>query len=123
MSKRPHFPALVAAALLSLAGVPAALAAAGQWSTWWGQVSSSNGTYSLTSQTPTSPSETHSALVTTKRTWGDQTFSFTTTTLAQLRQGSAPNPWEVGWVMFRFRDLHDYYWFILKTNGFELGKM
>jgi len=122
MSKRPHFTALVIAVLLSLATVPAALAAIGQWSTWWGQVSISNGTYTLTSQTPTSPDETHSALITSKRTWGDQTFSFTTTTLAQLRQGSAPNPWEVGWVMFRFRDLQDYYWFMLKTNGYELGK-
>ena len=53
---------------------------------------------------------------------GTDTFSYTLTTLGQLRLGSAPNPWEVGWSMFRFRDLHDYYWFILKPNGWELGK-
>jgi hypothetical protein len=25
-------------------------------------------------------------------------------------------------VLFRFQDLANYYWFMLKTNGFELGK-
>jgi hypothetical protein len=49
-------------------------------------------------------------------------LSFSVTTLDQLRDGSAPNPWEVGWVMFHFRDLANYYWFMVKTNGFELGK-
>ena len=81
-----------------------------------------NGTYTLSSQTPTSPDETHSALLTSKRTWSDQTFSFTTTTLAQLRQGSAPNPWEVGWVLWHYTDNTHFYSFIAKPNGWELGK-
>jgi hypothetical protein len=93
-----------------------------QWQTWWGTAIFGPNAVTLSSAVPTSPAETHSALVTSKRTWTDSTISFTTTTLAQLRTGSLPNPWEVGWVMFRFRDLSDYYWFILKTNGFELGK-
>ena len=122
MSKRPQFTAVVVAALVCLAAVPSTLAGVGQWRTWWGQVAITNNVFTLSSQIPTAPNETHSALVTSQRSWGDQTFSFTTTTLVQLRQGSAPNPWEVGWVMFRFRDLQDYYWFMLKTNGFELGK-
>jgi hypothetical protein len=95
---------------------------AGQWRTWWGDVSFGANGALLSSQVPTSPAVTHSALITTRRTWRDQTISFTQTTLAQLRTGSEPNVWEVGWVMFRFQDLENYYYFIPKPNGFELGK-
>ena len=95
---------------------------AAQWRTWWGNAAFGAAGVTLSSTVPTTPAETHSALVTTRQTWTNPTISFTTTTLAQLRTGSAPNPWEVGWVMFRFRDLSDYYYFILKTNGYELGK-
>jgi len=73
-------------------------------------------------QTYLTPAETHSSLITTKRTWKDATIGFSTTTLKQLRQTTAPNTWEVGWVLFHFTDLENYYWFMLKTNGFELGK-
>lgn len=92
------------------------------WRTWWGDVSVENGVYTLDSQVPTSPAETHSALITSAAGWGDQSFSFGATTLKQLRRGSPPNPWEVAWAMFRFRDLENYYYFILKPNGYELGK-
>jgi hypothetical protein len=112
--------ALLAAALL--AGTSARAATRAGWHTWWGNVAAANGVWSLSSTPPSSPAETHSALVTSAPAPGDGTFSFTATTLAQLRTGSAPNPWEVAWAMFRFRDLHDYYWFILKPNGWELGK-
>lgn len=96
--------------------------AAGQWTSWWGGRQFTGAGVTLSSQAPTSPGETHSSLLTTKQTWQDATISCTTSTLRQLRRGSAPNPWEVGWLMFRFKDLHHYYWFMLKTNGFELGK-
>jgi hypothetical protein len=104
--------------------LPAALSGvqAGQWKQWWGATSFSGGGVTLASQAPVAPAETHSALITTKRTWQDSTVSFTTSTLQQLRRNTAPNVWEVGWVMFRFTDLENYYWFMLKTNGFELGK-
>jgi len=101
---------------------PLALSTPGAWQTWWGNALFGPGSVTLSSTTPVSPAETHSALVTSKRTWRDPAISFSTTTLGQLRRGSAPNPWEVGWVMFRFRDLANYYYFIVKTNGFELGK-
>jgi hypothetical protein len=101
---------------------PLATSFAGQWRTWWGAASFGSTAVTLASAVPTSPAETHSALITTKKTWTDSTISFTTTTLDQLRTGSAPNTWEVGWVMFRFRDLENYYYFIVKTNGIELGK-
>lgn len=117
----------ILAALLALAVAGTAVAQVRRaqltpWKTWWGTVSAAKGSYTLSSQVPTSPSETHSALITSAGTWGDQSFSYTTTTLQQLRVGSAPNPWEVGWSFFRFRDLSDYYYFILKPNGYELGK-
>jgi hypothetical protein len=103
---------------LALSGI-----ATSQWKTWWGfQRWGGDGSVTLSSLVPTTPDETHSSLITTKRTWQDSTISFTATTQKQLRAGSAPNVWEVGWVLFRFTDLENYYWFMLKTNGFELGK-
>jgi len=113
---------LVLLAATGGAALAARTAQPGQWQTWWGQASVRKGTYTLQSQAPTSPGETHSALLTSTATWGDQVFSYTATTLAQLRTGTAPNPWEVAWSMFRFTDLTHYYWFIVKPNGWELGK-
>jgi hypothetical protein len=115
---------LVVAACVALSVASAAAGSRGaiQWRTWWGTASVEPAGVTLSSTPPASPDETHSALVTSRQTWTNPTISFTTTTVAQLRTGSAPNPWEVGWVMFRFRDLSDYYYFILKTNGYELGK-
>jgi len=93
-----------------------------QWKTWWGATSFDAAGVTLASQPPVAADETHSALITTKRTWKDATIGFSTTTLKQLRHTTAPNTWEVGWVLFHFTDLENYYWFMLKTNGFELGK-
>jgi hypothetical protein len=96
---------------------------ASRWKTWYDAPAAFDASgVTLSSPAAASPTETYSTLVTSKKTWRDQTFSFTMTTQAQLRTGGAPNPWEVGWVMFRFRDLANYYWFIMKTDGFELGK-
>jgi hypothetical protein len=135
--RRRHVPPLVVVVLVALALASAAdarrqtpdaprrpltLSLAGQWQTWWGNVGFDAKAVTLSSAVPTSPAETHSALVTSKRRWRDQTLSFTTTTLAQLRARTTPNVWEVGWAMLRFRDLENYYYFIVKPNGFELGK-
>lgn len=126
MAKKSSF-ILVFLVLSLLAGSAGAALAAraaqpSSWRTWWGQTSVRKGTYTLQSQAPSSPGETHSALLTSSATWGDQVFSYSASTLAQLRTGSAPNPWEVAWSMFRFTDLTHYYWFIVKPNGWELGK-
>jgi hypothetical protein len=126
VSRRTAFAAAVLAALVcasstTAAGRPRTLQA-GDWRTWWGQAAIENGAYTLASKAPVSPGETHSALLTSTSSWGDHAFSFTTTTLEQLRAGSRPNAWEVAWAMFRFRDLENYYYFILKPNGYELGK-
>ena len=67
------------------------------------------------------PSATYSALVRTTRTWGDLDFTIRLRTLAQRRRGQ-PNPWEVGWLLWRYTDNDHFYSFIIKPNGFELGK-
>ena len=43
-------------------------------------------------------------------------------TVRQLRTGTAPNPWEVGWTLWHQTDNTHFYYFILKPNGWELGK-
>jgi hypothetical protein len=132
----PLFAALLVSLSLAFVGAPAAsqgrVHAAPRvsgislsptaWKTWWGNASFASNAVTLSSTAPTSPSETHSALITSKKTWSNVTFSVNETTLEQLRVGSAPNPWEVGWLMFRFQNLQNYYYFILKPNGIELGK-
>jgi hypothetical protein len=121
--RKASYSFLVVLLVAALAGGAAARATTrAPWHTWWGNVGLANGVWTLTSTPPAAPAETHSALVTSPPVGGDGAFSFTATTLAQLRKGSAPNAWEVAWAMFRFRDLQDYYWFILKPDGWELGK-
>jgi hypothetical protein len=93
-----------------------------EWRHWWGEVDVHGKQLSLTSQPPTTFEETHSALITSRSSWTDYAFSYETHTVEPLRQGDPPKPWEVGWTMFRFQDLENYYWFMLKPNGYELGK-
>jgi hypothetical protein len=66
--------------------------------------------------------ETHSALVTSLSTYGDMDLSVDIRTVRQLRRNGAPNPWEVGWLLWHYTDDTHFYYFILKPNGWELGK-
>ena len=45
-------------------------------------------------------------------------------TISQTRAGGrkAPRAWEVGWVVWNYTDNDHFYYFIPKTNGWELGK-
>jgi hypothetical protein len=71
----------------------------------------------------TSPGETHSALVLSQTCFsGDLTFDGSICTIEQLRVGSAPNPWETGWLVWNYTDNDHFYYFSLKPNGWELGK-
>ena len=76
----------------------------------------------LTPATSTNSSSTHSALVTTTNSYGDFNATFTYRTVSQLRTGSSPNPWEVGWVLFHYSDNTHFYYFLAKPTGWELGK-
>jgi Ca2+-binding RTX toxin-like protein len=89
-----------------------------------GQESSNTSQFlSLTPAVATSPSVTHSALVLSQAVLnGDFTYSADVLTDAQLRTGGAPNPWETAWLVWDYTDNDHFYYFALKTNGWELGK-
>jgi hypothetical protein len=92
-----------------------------RWSRWWGNAAVTHHGALLDSRPPAGPEQTHSSLVTTREDWADFTLDLDLGALRQLRR-HAPNTWETAWVLFRFSDLHDYYYVILKPNGWELGK-
>lgn len=85
----------------------------------------SSGTRSWLDEAPevsTDSSQTHSSLVLGPSFSNALTFSVSLNTVAQLRQGSAPHPWEVGWVLWHYTDNSHFYYFLPKANGWELGK-
>ena len=77
----------------------------------------------LRPQASTRADETHAALVTSRRSYNDFDATFhEVVTLAQLRNPGTPNPWERAWLLWHFGGLRNFYYFILKSNGWELGK-
>jgi 3-keto-disaccharide hydrolase len=70
----------------------------------------------------TRPDETHAALVLGPSIAGDFTLEAWTVTTRQLRTGSAPNTWEVGWILWNYTNGYHFYYFAAKPNGWELGK-
>lgn len=92
--------------------------------TGYGTVQIENGQLMMAPKAATQASETHAPLVVAGDTaWKDYIFSVKINTTKQLRTGSTPNPWEVGWVIFRYVDAQNFYYFINKPNGIELGKL
>jgi hypothetical protein len=75
----------------------------------------------LMPKTAGSGNETHSSLITSIKNFSDIDLSLRMKTIEQLRS-SKPNPWETGWITWNYKDLTHFYYFILKTNGWELGK-
>ena len=85
----------------------------------------SSGTQSWLDESPqvsTNSSETHASLVLGPSLSNALTFSVSAITVTQLRQGSSPNPWEVAWVLWHYTNGNNFYYFIAKPNGWELGK-
>ncbi len=70
----------------------------------------------------TRPDETHGGLVIGPSISGDFTLQVSAATTRQLRANSAPNPWEVAWVLWHYTDDSHFYYFAPKPNGWELGK-
>jgi hypothetical protein len=107
--------------------------AEGNWLCLWlgyGAGYVSRGEISLRPKASTTDSETHSALVRSEFVLGqDWDLSVTMTTDRQLRtrkmrnrQVPAPNPWEAAWLVADMvEDGSAGLYFILKTNGVELG--
>ncbi len=79
----------------------------------------------MTPKAATQTNETHAALVISKTSY-QQPFqlSYTMKTTKQLRIGSTPNPWEVGWVVFGYKNDGKFKYLTLKPNGYglELGE-
>jgi chitinase len=70
----------------------------------------------------TSASQTHAGLILGPAFANPSTYSFSMKTVAQLRTGTAPNAWEVGWFVWDYADSSHFYYFQAKPNGWELGK-
>ncbi len=70
----------------------------------------------------TSASQTLAALVKAPFTFCNYVVEFDMNTINQLRQGSPPKTWEAGWFIFRYTDTFHYYWVLIRSDGFELGK-
>ncbi len=73
-------------------------------------------------QTATSSGLTYSSLATSMSSYGDITLQADVNTRQQLRTGSSPDVGEVGWLVWDYSDSTHFYFFRLKTNGWELGK-
>jgi hypothetical protein len=79
------------------------------------------GTLVLAPQAATLDDETHAALVVTQARYAAFDAEFRLVTKLQLRP-LAPNPWEVAWIVWHYRDDDHFYSFVAKPNGWELGK-
>lgn len=91
------------------------------WCVYWGKAEVRDKMYFLSTEKAEKPNETYSALSAVHAEWENYVLNLKMKTERQLRS-CEPNPWEVAWILFRFQDVHNFYYFILKTNGVELGK-
>jgi cellulose synthase/poly-beta-1,6-N-acetylglucosamine synthase-like glycosyltransferase len=67
---------------------------------------------------------THSALVVSRSAYSDFVATLHVRTLRQLRHGAAgaPNPWEVGWVVWHYTSNQRFYALTLEPTGWVLSK-
>lgn len=70
----------------------------------------------------TTAGETYSSMVLGPNFSGPITYALTMKTVSQTRVGSTPNPWETAWIAWNYTDDAHFYYLVLKTNGWELGK-
>jgi Domain of Unknown Function (DUF1080) len=70
----------------------------------------------------TSPDETHASLVLTRKSYKPSSITVRSKVVKQLRT-PVPKPWETAWVVWNYQHDHRFYYFALKTNGWELGKV
>ncbi len=70
---------------------------------------------------PNDQDTTHACLVTSRFEAGDFELSVNVKTLRQLRHPMG-QAWEGAWVLWHYVDKAHFYYAVLKTNGWELGK-
>ena len=78
--------------------------------------------YELVPNAADSARRTHAVLVVGRTEQSDFRLNTQMRTREQLRVGVAPNPWDVAWLVWRYRDPEHFYYLTLKTNGWEVGK-
>ncbi|MGB7956334.1 MAG: DUF1080 domain-containing protein [Candidatus Nitrosopolaris sp.] len=66
--------------------------------------------------------DTRASLATTTKAFSDFQMTLDMKTVMQLRQNTAPNPWETAWIFWHWTDNFHYYALVLKTNGFQIEK-
>lgn len=76
---------------------------------------------SLSPRRATSPGQTSAGLVVSRASFGDVDLRLQLRTVEQLRRPN-PNPWEVAWVLWSYARDEQFYYFIAKPNGWELGQ-
>lgn len=82
-----------------------------------------NNVYWITPAVATSAGVTHAGLSLSNQTFVNIDASMDMRTKQQLRIGSTPNSWEVGWIMLKYVDNKHHYYLALKSNDqFEFGK-
>lgn len=95
------------------------------------QVDSTSGTMMLAPKVSTALYETHAALVVSEKALsGNYELVFNYETVEQLRENFEPNPWEMGWLVWGYRDVinvagepdQTFNYLILKPNGLEFGE-
>ncbi|MDP3973136.1 MAG: hypothetical protein Q8P61_09550 [Candidatus Nanopelagicales bacterium] len=87
-------------------------------------VSSPTSALRIQPATATGPESTHASLVVSRESYAPPCLRVGARlrTVNQLRQGSPPNPWEVGWLVWDYTDNDHFTYLALKPNGWELGK-
>lgn len=80
------------------------------------------GSFHEESSPVTAKLQTNSALATTTQNFKNFTLSVDVTTNQQLRQNDPPNSWEVGWIIWHWKDNTHFKYFVVKTDGAEIGK-
>ncbi|KAJ5079501.1 hypothetical protein M0811_14482 [Anaeramoeba ignava] len=91
--------------------------------TGYGSITFDQGKVTLIPQASISSGETHAGLVLSKQTWAEFKVTVIAKTNSQLRTPT-PNSWEVFWLFFNYKRIgneKETNYFILKTNGIELG--
>lgn len=70
----------------------------------------------------TSPDETHASLSLSQQNFHTPEITYRSKVVKQLRTPK-PYPWETAWAVWNYTHDHRFYYFALKTNGWELGKV
>ena len=87
----------------------------------YGHVSCEEGTVKIQPRSAARKQDTHAGLVVAGGQSSAGKVGASMQTTDQVRDGQ-PNPWEVGWFLWRYQDPQHFYAVVLKPNGWEVSK-